>query len=75
LEKFAESCFDQATIELLDEIKKIVIAKKHRPFNSRSSLHKKFLEQHLEKTRSILNKHPYLNFEEELKYFEDSKQG
>ena len=33
LEKFSESCFDQSTKELLEEIKKIVIAKKHKPFN------------------------------------------
>lgn len=69
LEKFSETCFSQSTRELIEEIKKIVIAKKHKPFNPTSSLHKKFLQQQLEKTRSILNKHPYLNFKEEIKYF------
>ena len=71
LEKFSESCFNQSTRELLEEIKKIVIAKKHKPFNPGSSLHKKFLQQHFEKTQEILNMHPYLNFEKELKYFSE----
>jgi len=69
LEKFSESCFDQPSRVLLEEIKKIVIAKKHKPFNTRSSLHKKFLQQHLEKTKQMLTMHPYLNLQEELRYF------
>lgn len=69
LEKFSEACFNNQTKELAEEIKKIMIAKKHKPFNPGSSLHKKFLAQQLEKTKGILHAHPYLNFEEELKYF------
>jgi hypothetical protein len=72
LEKFSENCFDQATRELLQEIKKIVIAKKHKPFNPESSLHKKFLEQQAEKTRRIAAMHPYLDLKEELHYFLDN---
>jgi hypothetical protein len=69
LEKFSENCFDQPTKELLEEIKKIVIAKKHKPFNPESSLHKKFLEQQAEKTKRIAAMHPYLDLKEELGYF------
>jgi len=69
LEKFSETCFNQSTKELLEEIKKIIIAKKHKPFNEQSSLHQKFLQQQFEKTQQILNKHPYLKLEEELEYF------
>ncbi len=69
LEKFSETCFDQSARELLEEIKKIVIAKKHKPFNPQSSLHKKFLEQQAEKTRRIAAIHPYLDLKEELRYF------
>ncbi|MEP6684901.1 MAG: GSCFA domain-containing protein [Parafilimonas sp.] len=75
LEKFSEFGFDQPTKELLEEIKKIVIAKKHKPFNAVSSLHKKFLQQHFEKTKQILDAHPYLKLEEELKYFSETMQA
>ncbi|MBV9962941.1 MAG: GSCFA domain-containing protein [Parafilimonas sp.] len=73
LEKFSEVCFDRSTKELLEEIKKIVIAKRHKPFNPDSTLHKKFLQQQAEKTKQILNKHPYLNLHEELNYFSEIK--
>jgi len=69
IEKFSESCFDDSTRHLIEEIKKLTIAKKHRPFNPQSGQHKKFLEQHLAKTRALQSQHPYLNFSEELNYF------
>jgi GSCFA family protein len=75
LEKFSDACFDQSTKELLDEIRKIIIAKKHKPFNAASSLHKKFLQQHFEKTKQILDAHPYLKLEEELKFFSETMQA
>jgi len=73
LEKFSEACFDQSTRVLQEEIKKLVIAKKHKPFNPQSTLHKKFLEQQLEKTKRIAQVHPYLDLIEEISYF--SKSG
>ena len=75
LENFSAFAFDPSTAELLEEIKKIMIAKKHKPFNAQSSLHKKFLRQQFEKTRQISNIHPYLKFEEELKYFSETMQA
>jgi hypothetical protein len=69
LEKFSEACFDESTRELREEIKKLTIAKKHRPFNPNSELHKKFLEQHLVKAKNLQADYPYLNFSEEIEYF------
>jgi hypothetical protein len=74
LEKFGGFAFDKATKELLEEITKIVIAKKHKPFNASSSLHQKFLQQQLKKTQEIYGAHPYLNFEDELSYFQKDNQ-
>ena len=69
LEKFSESCFDNSTQKLMEEIKKIIIAKKHKAFNPASSLHKKFLQQQLIKTNQLQKENPFLNFTKELKYF------
>jgi hypothetical protein len=69
LEKFSETCFNESTGQLMEEIKKISIAKKHKPFNPQSELHKKFLEQHLVKTKRLQTEHPYLDFSKELEYF------
>src|SRR6266487_173007 len=69
IEKFSEACFDDATQELIKEIRKIVIAKNHTPFNPHSQQHKKFLQSHLEKTKRLQQQYPWLDFKEELEYF------
>ncbi len=72
LENFSANCFNDSTRELMEEIKKIMIAKKHKPFNPQSQLHKKFLEQQLAKTKRLQTEHPYLDLKKEIEYFEDN---
>ena len=69
LENFSANCFDDSTRELMEEIKKLMIAKKHKPFNPQSQLHKKFLEQQLAKTNHLQTEHPYLDLKKEIEYF------
>ncbi|HYJ63165.1 MAG TPA: GSCFA domain-containing protein, partial [Parafilimonas sp.] len=69
LENFSSNCFDESTRELMEEIKKVMIAKKHKPFNAQSQLHKKFLEQQLVKTKRLQTEHPYLDLKKEIEYF------
>lgn len=69
LEKFTAHCFDESTQELMKEIKKIIIAKKHTPFNPHSQQHKKFLQTYLGKTKQLQQQFPGLDFKEELEYF------
>lgn len=69
LEKFKESCIDEASQNLMDEVKKIVIARKHKPFQPATNAHLSFLKAHLEKTKSLIEKHPFLDLTEELNYF------
>jgi len=58
---------------LLEEMKKIMIAKKHKPFNPQSELHKKFLQQQFDKVKHLQAQHPYLDLGRELEYFSDKK--
>src|SRR3954470_18347057 len=69
LEKFTENCFDESTQELMKEIKKIVIAKKHTPFNPYSEQHKKFLHTYFNKTKQLQQEYPWLDFKKEMEYF------
>ena len=69
LEKFSETCMNKETRELMEMIKKITIARNHKPFNPQSQQHKKFLENFLQQTQELQKQYPYLNFEEEIKYF------
>lgn len=70
LEKFSDYAFQEPTLELMKEIRQIVTAKNHKPFHPGSKQHQQFLKQHLDKTRAIAEEHHYLNFAEEVRYFE-----
>ena len=69
LEKFAESCLDEEAVNLSEEIKKLVIARNHKPFNANSAQHKQFLKTQLEKTNQLQQQYPFLDFGKEVAYF------
>ena len=69
-EKFIATCIDESSQQLMKEIAIIVSAKNHKPFNPTSEQHKKFLQTNLEKVKKIQQQFPYINFEEERKFFE-----
>ncbi|HWB27181.1 MAG TPA: GSCFA domain-containing protein [Chitinophagaceae bacterium] len=69
LEKFAENCLSLDASALMEEIRKIVIAKNHKAFNPNSAAHKKFLSAQLEKILLLQQQYPYLNFDKEIEYF------
>lgn len=69
LEKFSESCLDEEAQQLSEEIKKLVVAKNHKPFNANSNQHLQFLQSQLKRTKLLQDKYPFLDFEKELEYF------
>ena len=69
LEKFASSCIDEDSRVLMEEIKKIIIARKHKPFQPATDAHKNFLKTHFEKVKALQQKHAFLNLENELNFF------
>ncbi|MEO6611142.1 MAG: GSCFA domain-containing protein [Chitinophagaceae bacterium] len=69
LEKFAEACIDEPTQQLMQEVKKIVIARKHKAFQAGTKAHQQFLASHFEKARALQEKHPFLDLKEEIVYF------
>ena len=69
LEKFTESCIDDDSQQLMKEIRQIVIARKHRPFQPETKAHQQFLNTHFEKTKELQQKYPFLDLKEELFYF------
>lgn len=69
LEKFAQACIDKPSQELMEEIKTIVIARKHKPFQSETMAHKQFLKTYFEKVKVLQAKYPSLSLQEELNYF------
>lgn len=69
LEKFSTTCIDEPTQQLMKEIRSLVIARKHRAFQPQTSAHKEFLQAHLQKSKELLAKYPYLDLGEEISYF------
>jgi hypothetical protein len=69
LDKFMRHYVDEKAQQLAEEIKKIVIARKHKPFQPSTEAHKKFLKAHLEKAQELQRKYPFLNLDEDISYF------
>lgn len=75
LEKFKESFIDPEAHGLMDQVQQILNARKHKAFQPDTTAHRNFLEQSAQKTRRLMETHPFLNLNEELAYFEDASTG
>lgn len=69
LEQFIANCISEPSQVLMREIKQLVIAKKHKPFQPLTRAHQLFLKAHYEKTKLLLLQYPFLNMQEELQHF------
>lgn len=69
MEKFKENFIDSASQLFMEEIKNIVIARKHKAFQPDTKAHRSFLKTYLEKTNDLQSKLPYLDFSDEINYF------
>ena len=69
LQKFLATYTSDETQQLLQEIKRIVIARKHRSAHPTTEAHKKFLKTHLAKAKALQQQYPYINFQTEIDYF------
>jgi len=69
MEKFNESFIDEQSQQLMEEIKKIVIARKHKAFQPETNAHKAFLKTHFEKANELQLKFPFIDLKEEIEYF------
>jgi len=69
LEKFAQHFIDESSQAIMQEVKKIVIARKHKAFQPDTKAHKQFLQNHFEKVQQLKMRCPFLDLEEEINYF------
>jgi len=69
LEKFAESFIDEPTQKLMQEIKSLVTARKHKAFQPDTTAHQQFLKTYFEKAKVLKEKYSFLDLDEEIKYF------
>jgi len=69
LEKFSENCIDESSRQLMQDIKKIVIARKHKAFQPETKAHRQFLSGYFEKIKALEQQFPFLDLKDELMYF------
>jgi hypothetical protein len=69
LERFAQTCFENETRAVMEDVKKIMIAKKHKAFQPSTKAHKDFLKTYAARTGEMLRDYPFLDLADELAYF------
>jgi hypothetical protein len=69
IEHFMNHYVNESSVTLSKEIEKIVIAKKHKPFQPDTDAHKNFLKLHAERTKNLMSNYPFLSLQEELDFF------
>lgn len=69
LEKFVRNYVDEKSATVMEEIKQIIIARKHKAFHPSTDAHKQFLKNQFDKAVNLKKKYPFLDIDEELAYF------
>jgi len=71
-EKFSGHYFSKETIELNNQINRILLASQHRPFNPKSNQHKTFIRQTLSEIEAIKKVNSNLNFDDEMEILQSN---
>lgn len=71
-ENFSRTYFNTETSDIIKEVDKIIQARNHRPLNPDTDSHKKFLENQIEIINKISKKYPFVDFNDESEYFNNS---
>ena len=69
-EQFTQSCIAADALPIMQQVHELVVAGRHRPRFPKTEAHKKFLLANVEKAKSLMHKHPFLNLKEELHIFQ-----
>lgn len=67
--KFKEHFIEKQTQDMMDEVKKIITAYRHKPFQPSTQAHKNFLQKSLDKTKQLQAQLPQLDFSDQLRFF------
>jgi hypothetical protein len=69
LEKFTQWALDEGSRGLLEKVKDLVTARRHRPVHPATEAHARFLREQYAKAVELARQHPFLDLREELDYF------
>jgi len=69
LEQFTRHYIDKGSQSIIEEVKRIVTARRHKPFQPSTQAHKRFLQDHLQRAEELAQRFPFLDLRDELEYF------
>lgn len=70
-EQFSQAYFEKDTMEIIDNVNKVLLAKNHRPLNPNTENHRKFRERQVKFIEQLNAKYPFINLESESQFFKD----
>jgi GSCFA family protein len=68
-ENFRQFFITEETVQIMDEVKRLMTAYRHKPFQPSTEAHRQFLKGNLERIQQFQQKNPHLDFSKEIKYF------
>lgn len=74
LERFMENYLERDSRLLAEQMRKLNIARRHRPMHPGTAAHRKFLKEQLALTSKIQERYPFLSLGEEIAYFGQDAQ-
>ena len=72
LEKFTDYGIEAAARPLMEELRKLVTARRHRPLHPETSAHARFRREQYEKAVELSRRFPFLNLTQELAFFSEA---
>lgn len=74
LEKFVNAWLNPEARGLMAEIKKLMIARRHRPQHPQTKAHADFLQGFYQKAKELQSRYPFIDLVDELDYFSQSAE-
>lgn len=75
LEKFTEYGIDAASRPLMEELRKLGTARRHRAMHPQTEAHQRFMREHYEKAAALAARYSFLDLSEELAYFSTGRKA
>lgn len=72
MEHFMAHCMDEESRNLSAAVQEVVTARKHKPFQPETQAHQQFLAAFAEKCQALMRQYPFLDLQEELRYFQSA---
>lgn len=72
MDQFMEHCVEESSRLLAAQVVQVVTARKHKPFQPQTHAHQQFLATYAEKTQKLMLEYPFLDLQEELRYFQSA---